>query len=62
MGLQLHLSLSICSSGYTGDFSDDYSLPPWRRDDRIYTGDFSDDYSLPPWRRDDRIASMGSGR
>jgi hypothetical protein len=33
--LQLHLSMSTCSSGYTGDLSDDYGLPPWRRDRRI---------------------------
>src|SRR5712691_9450237 len=41
MGLQLHLSLSICSSGYTGDVSDDYGLHPWRRDHRIASGDQS---------------------
>jgi RNA polymerase sigma-70 factor, ECF subfamily len=27
--------MSTCSSGYTGDLSDDYGLPPWRRDRRI---------------------------
>jgi hypothetical protein len=30
-----HRSVSSMSIWYTGDLSDDYGLPPWRRDRRI---------------------------